>query len=434
MQLDSLWQTRLTQMPFWSIPMLYAGVTVVLGLVFPHLEYRYLAGYRLDVTVSIATAFLSSIAQGMLSLTAIVFSLAFVMVQFSSTAYSPRLVLWLSRDPILWHALGLFTATFLYALVALLWVDRDSSGRVPFISGWLVIVLLIVSIMILGLLVQRLALLQIAGIMRFIAHKGRHVIREIYPPLMPAEAATQGFEKPPKPATLNLPVTQTIMHTGQPMAIAAYNVQALVSLAQQAEGVIVMPFAVGDFLYEGEAFLTVLGGRRTLPPAGLRRLVRLEPERTFEQDPKYALRLLVDIAIKALSPAVNDPTTAVQAMNQIEDLLRRLSSRHLDIGQIQDATGAWRVMFPTPTWEDFLSLAFDEIRLYGATSLQVMRRLRTALYDLASVVGPERQQAVQHYIEHLDSTVKNAIRDTETRRRLCNKIGKDWPVTPMTSS
>jgi uncharacterized membrane protein len=141
--------------------------------------------------------------------------------------------------------------------------------------------------------------------------------------------------------------------------------------------------------------------------------VRLEPERTFEQDPKYALRLLVDIAIKTLSPAVNDPTTAVQAMNQIEDLLRRLGSRHLEVGQVQDETGAWRVLFPMPTWADFLSLAFDEIRLYGATSLQVMRRLRTALYDLARVVGPERPQAIHHYIEHLDSTVKNAIRDSE---------------------
>ena len=131
----------------------------------------------------------------------------------------------------------------------------------------------------------------------------------------------------------------------------------------------------------------------------LRSPVQLERERTFEQDPKYALRLLVDIAIKALSPAVNDPTTAVQTLDQIEDLVRRLGSRRLEMGQVQDETGAVRVMFPTPTWEDFLSLAFDEIRFYGATSLQVMRRLRTALYDLVNVVGPERQQAIRHYLE-----------------------------------
>ena len=63
--------------------------------------------------------------------------------------------------------------------------------------------------------------------------------------------------------------------------------------------------------------------------------IELGEERTFEQDPKYAIRLLVDIAIKALSPAINDPTTAVQALDQIEDLLLRLGQRHLEIGKYQ---------------------------------------------------------------------------------------------------
>lgn len=150
-----------------------------------------------------------------------------------------------------------------------------------------------------------------------------------------------------------------------------------------------------------------------LPQTALRRAVELERQRTFEQDPKYSLRLLVDIAIKALSPAVNDPTTAVQVIDQIKDLLRRLGSRHLEVGQVTDETGALRLIFPTPNWEDFLMLAFDEIRLYGITSLQVMRRLRTALYDLASAVPPERRKALRHYIEHLDRTVKDSIKDTE---------------------
>jgi uncharacterized membrane protein len=110
----------------------------------------------------------------------------------------------------------------------------------------------------------------------------------------------------------------------------------------------------------------------------------------------------VDIAIRALSPAVNDPTTAVQAMDQIEDLLRRLGTRRLDVDQVKDETGALRLIFPTPIWEDFLSLAFDEIRFYGATSLQVMRRMGTALCDLAGAVAPERERVIRHYIAHLD--------------------------------
>jgi len=171
-------KTHLPEIPFWSIPMLYSGATIVLGLIFPFLEYRYLKDFAHGVTVPVATALFSSIASGMLALTGIVFSLAFVMVQFSSAAYSPRLVLWLSRDPLIWHGMGIFTATFLYSLIALAWVDRSGSGHVPFLSAWLVILLLITSVMVLGLLVQRLALIQVQGVLRFIGNKGREVISE----------------------------------------------------------------------------------------------------------------------------------------------------------------------------------------------------------------------------------------------------------------
>ena len=138
-------------------------------------------------------------------------------------------------------------------------------------------------------------------------------------------------------------VTQAVVHSGEPMAIAAYDVQALVDHARKADGLIVMPFAVGDTVIDGECFLRLLGGRMALPQSELLSAVRLERERTFEQDPKYALRLLVDIAIRALSPAVNDPTTAVQALDQITDLLRRLGSRQLRIGRIKDEQGVLRL-------------------------------------------------------------------------------------------
>ena len=393
--------------------MVYAVVAVVIGLVLPRMEFRYLAGYRHGVTVSAALAVFSSIASGMLALMGIVFSLAFVMVQFSSIAYSPRLVLWFSRDPVISHAMGIFTAAFIFSISALGWVDRDGSGKVPFFSTWLVILLVIASVLALALLVQRLAALQVSGVIAFVGRRARQVIAEMYPVVEPAEVDKRTGENPANSPALSLPATQVILHSGEPMAIAQYDVQALVELAKQAEGVIVMPLAVGDTVVEGDAILTVQGGHQTLPSTVLRRAVQLEHQRTFDQDPKYAIRLLVDIAIKALSPAVNDPTTAVQTLDEIEDLLRRIGTRYLEVGEVTDEGGVLRLLFPAPTWEDFLSLAFDEIRFYGATSVQVMRRLRTALYDLDRVVPPARQKAIRHYIDHLDVTVKKSISDSE---------------------
>ena len=124
----------------------------------------------------------------------------------------------------------------------------------------------------------------------------------------------------------------------------------------------------------------------------------LGDERTMEQDPKLALRLLVDVAIKALSPAVNDPTTAVQALDQIEDLLRRMGQRTLDLGRLVGVRGYTRVTYPAPTWDDLLALGTDEIRVYGASSLQVVRRLRLLLENLAETVTPERRAAVRRSV------------------------------------
>ena len=170
---------------------------------------------------------------------------------------------------------------------------------------------------------------------------------------------------------------------------------------------------VGETLAEVTVLLRVYGAIRQLPERTLLRGIRLATSRTFEQDPQYAIRLLVDIAIRALSPAINnDPTTAVQALDQIEDLLRRLGGRQLDRGQAFDTLGMLRLTFPVPTWEDYLALSFDEIRQYGATSVQVVRRLRAALVGLADTIVVEaRHEAERRYLDHLNLGVGQSAFD-----------------------
>ena len=145
---------------------------------------------------------------------------------------------------------------------------------------------------------------------------------------------------------------------------------------------------MGDTVLELTPLLRVRGARQPLAERALAESIEAGDERTFRQDPKYAIRLLVDIAIKALSPAVNDPTTAVQALDQIEDLLFRLGRRDLDIRAFHDDAGRLRLVVPFPTWDDFLLLALDEIRAYGASSVQVMRRMMALIKNLTEVLPP----------------------------------------------
>jgi uncharacterized membrane protein len=396
--------------PVWTIPMVYVAASIVLGLLLPRLERVLVADARLEISVASAQAYMSAVASGMMALTGIVFALAFVMVQFSAIAYSPRLVLLFARDRLLFHALGAFIGTFTYALFNLAWVDRAASGEVPLVSSAALALMLIGSMLIFTLLVQRISALQIANVLRLVGGEGRRVIAETYSPL-----GAEPSDDTARQAPLG-PRTQTLNYSGPPRTVAEFDHRALMGLAESCGGVIVMGCGIGDALLEGTTILDVHGGSRALPEKDLLAGVHLADERTFEQDPKYPIRLLGDIAIKALSPAINDPTTAVQAIDQIEDLMRRLARSDLDAGVHRDAAGLVRLVVPMPSWEDYLSLAFDEIRQFGVTSVQVMRRLRASLVGLAEVAAtPERIAAVRRYAVHLDRVIERSGLDLEDR-------------------
>jgi uncharacterized membrane protein len=403
-------------MRLWVIPMIYVGASVLCGLTLPRIEQAYLASYTFSLSVASAQAVLSAVASGMMALTGVVFAMAFVMVQFSAIAYSPRLVLWFARDYMLFHSLGAFSATFIYSLFTLAWVDRGRSGTVPLFSTLLVAIMLIVSMLLFAVLVQRLANLQITNVLQLIGGRGREVIRNTFRRLDRQTPAAGKRELEPAGAARLGPATQTVTYSGDPRTIAKLNIETLVRLATQGDAVIEMVAAVGDTLLEGSVVMRIHGRKGRLPEQDLMRAIYLGGERTFEQDPKYPIRLLVDIAIKALSPAINDPTTAVQAIDQIEDLLRRLCQRDLVGGLSRDADGALRLVIPMPTWEDYLTLAFDEIRQFGMTSIQVMRRLRAALIGLADATTiPVHAEAVRRSLAHLDLAIERSPLDPEDK-------------------
>ena len=212
------------------------------------------------------------------------------------------------------------------------------------------------------------------------------------------------------------PVTQTLVHTGRPLVIQAVDIGALIAQAREADAVIEMLSAVGDTVMELTPLLRVRGARQPLAERTLAESIEAGDERTFRQDPKYAIRLLVDIAIKALSPAVNDPTTAVQALDQIEDLLLRLGRRDLDIRAFHDDAGRLRLVVPFPTWEDFLLLALDEIRAYGASSVQVMRRMMALIKNLTEVLPAARTPALQRWERRLQSTIARWFADLDEKK------------------
>ena len=169
--------------------------------------------------------------------------------------------------------------------------------------------------------------------------------------------------------------------------------------------------AIGDFIATGARLAE---GTGTAPDAArLASLIRVGDVRTLEQDPAYGIRMLVDIAIRALSPAVNDPSSAVQALDQLDDILERLAGRSLGDGRLHDDSGRVLVRFPAPQWDAFVALALDEIILYGAGSIQVARRLSALLDDLLASAPPSRRPPVSARTARLRRAVRRALPDEE---------------------
>ena len=191
--------------------------------------------------------------------------------------------------------------------------------------------------------------------------------------------------------------------------------QMLVIEAQRIGAVVALVPRVGDFVATGDPFLKVLGASGAIDENRLRDAVAFGRERTLEQDATFAFRVIVDIAIKALSKAINDPTTAVLAIDQLHRLLRTLGHRHLHDEQIRDATGVLRVVSPTPDWKDFVELSCSEIRLYGAENFQVARRLRAMILDLLETLPEWRRQALRRELQLLDQSIERLYPLAEDR-------------------
>ena len=208
--------------------------------------------------------------------------------------------------------------------------------------------------------------------------------------------------------------TVTAKRTG---VVLAFDVAGLAELARRADCLIEFVPQVGDFVTTGDPLFRLYRGGGAITDDQLDQSVATGPERTMEQDPEFAFRIIVDIAAKALSPAINDPTTAVLALDQIHRLLRTVAKRQLDTGRVHDAAGTLRLAYRTPDWEDFVSLAVTEIRQFGRDSIQIARRMRAMLENLIEVVPPQLATPLRAELDLLSRGVERDFRDPEDRAR-----------------
>jgi uncharacterized membrane protein len=377
--------TSYARSALWIVPLVAIALVLLIAPMLRALD-AWLE-WRTGLDVEGAQALFQTVITLSLSFLVFIFGSLLVAIQVAGAQLTPRIIATtLLRDNVVRYSVGLFVFTLVLAMISLNRLHGHVYQLVVVANGLLGIACMTNFLFFIDYAAR---LLRPVAICSRLGTSGIEVIDAVYPvPLEDADDEPSGDVAPG-------PVAREVLHDAAAEMILALDVRSLVAEARRCDGVVELVPQVGDFLDTGEPLFRLYGGAARIDDRKLQAAVAFGPERTLEQDPMFAFRILVDIALKALSPAINDPTTAVVAIDQVHRLLRVVGGRRLRIDAMRDALGRVRLVLRTPDWEDYLHIACREIRACGASNMQVARRMGAMLDDLLRVLPPQRRPALE---------------------------------------
>jgi uncharacterized membrane protein len=389
----------------WIFPVLAMVAAIVAVRLLHGIEGAL--GWESGLDPETARAVLGTMAASMFTFVVFVSSALLIAVQLASTQLSPRIIAIVFRDPVTKLSLTLFVFTFTFTLAVMVRIKSSAPLLTTQIAAYGCLASLAAFIYLIDHVGKAL---RPSGALWAVARLGRKVIESVYP-----RRLSESKKPTLPPADVLEEQPKRTITTNRDGVVLAFDIRGLVSLAQRVDCVLEMVPQVGDFVAVGDPLFRIFQGGDTLPEDVFRQSVAVGQERTFEQDPAYAFRIIVDIASKGLSPAINDPTTAVLAVDQVHHLLRNVGGRRLDDERVRDATGRLRLAYRTPDWEDFVKIAVTEIRQFGGTSIQIARRLRAMLENLVQTLPDERALLLRKELSLLHRSAERFFSEPEDR-------------------
>lgn len=382
----------------WVVPLLGAVLGVVAGALLSVASSDLHDQVIWRYSPATASTVLTTVVGATAALTGFVITVTVLAVQMAAGTFSPRYMRLWYRDGVLKATLAALLGTLTLSFSLLRRIEEDF---VPNLGVTAVGVLLAASILMFLLFFNRFVhRLRPVAVTALVARAGRDAF---------FEAARQGDREDIVGGWYEPDDTPTVVvRASRPGAIRAIDPDGLARWARAHDAVLALTRAVGDFVPTGAPLIRVYGGQNDSERAQreLEGMIALGVERTIQQDPGFAIRIMVDIAIRALSPGINDPTTAVQVLDHLGETLRLIGAMPPREGPAElhrDRTPV--VVVPARRFEDFLALGVTEIREFGASSIQVMRRLRAILEELRDEVHPAHRPLVEDEIRRLDATV-----------------------------
>ena len=395
------------QSSLWFIPLMYAvlglAISAVTMVVDQRTDYQLLSMDFIGGPDA-ALAILGTVAASMVSLLATVLAITMVVVQLAMAQFSPRIVQTFLQDRPSQNAIGLFVATFVVAMLSMRGVQvSEDEPVVPGFSVLVVFMLVVVDIVVLVTYIHHIGRsLRVSALIEMVGTNTRSLLDEIYPHTVQLGQDARSED----------PHVVRADHSG---VLSLIGHEHLVELATEVDGTIEVIPALGQYVPAGSPLVRLRGVTAAdVDLARLRGALRLSLERTLEQDVAFGLRMLVDMGIKALSESpFADPTTTVQVIDRVHDLMRQLARRELPDGVRYDDSGVASLLVPSMDWQAYVRLAFEELRLAGSGSPQVSRRLRASLEDLMGFAPLDRRAALSDQLELLHASTERTVADPQ---------------------
>lgn len=396
----------------WPLPVTGVVLAVVAGVWLPHLDAyvdeglgSWLTALLFGGDASAARTLLDAISSSLITVTSLTFSLTVVTLQLASSQFSPRLLRTFTSDIFVQATLAIFLSTFTYALTVLRAVrsgDNGGTAFVPRISVTVAFVLGMVSVLGLVLFLAHLARqIRVETMLRDVHDDANATLRSATRPL--GDARPQ--PTPPTPPEAALDITAPTSGF-----LTSINEAELLSAAIQADAYLIIECYPGSSIVEGVPIGIAWSASGSLDDDAFDRLqgtvrnsIKVGYERTAAQDVGYGLRQLTDVANKALSPGINDPTTAIHALGHISAILCQLADRDLRFIVLRDDDDQVRVVLHRPSFAEVVDVAITQPRRYGSSDPQVMKRLFRLLEEVAWHVDDE--SPVREQLARLRTTV-----------------------------
>lgn len=357
---------------------------------------------------------LATIAQSVVTILGVSFSITIVALSLAANQYTSRVLRNFMRDRGNQTVLGSLVGIFVYCVIVLRTIHGGERPFIPAISMMAALVLAVVAMGLFVYFIHHVATnIQVASIICSIATETRDAIHELFPQVVTEDESECEFT-PEEERLLARMKWQAVpaLETGYLQTVAR---AALVAFARKHQTVVRMECDVGNFVLETRPLVSL--GLEHAPSLKvvrqLNRLFTLEPYRSIDQDPAYGVRQMVDIAVKALSPAVNNPATAINCLDYLASVLSLLLTRQIP-RRCQYEDGQLRLVGRRPSLELFVNLAFSEIRQNSGSQVAVVQSLLTALERVAQTrpLPPERLKLLRTHAQLTVQTAEQNIRFT----------------------